>query len=155
MPSPATIHPAAVVPESQRAALLNLLADDDPAIYHTIRDKILSFGETARDWLRPHTLSSDPVLRRREQEIIRHFDRAAADNRFLAFCLGHGEEFINDRPGEPEPGRDGAADGLHHGDGVPIEAGKHLGHGPPRMDVRAISQGKRGESHVIRKLIGL
>ena len=81
------------LPEKQRAALVTLLADDDPAIYRTIRDRILSFGETARDWLRPHTLSSDPVLRRRVQEIIRYFDRVAADDGFLAFCLKHGEDF--------------------------------------------------------------
>lgn len=88
----ATIVSAVVPPESQRAALIKLLADDDPAIYHAIRDKILSYGESARDWLRPHTLSTDPLLRRRAQEIIRHFDRQAADNRFVAFCLKHGED---------------------------------------------------------------
>ena len=81
------------LPERQRAALVSLLADDDPAVYHAIRGKILSFGETARDWLRPHTLSSDPVLRQRVQEIIRHFARLAADNGFLGFCLKHGEDF--------------------------------------------------------------
>src|SRR4051812_37652058 len=79
--------------ESQRAALLNLLADEDPAIYRTVREKILSYGAPAVDWLRPHRLSSDPALRRRAQEIMLHFDRQAADNRFLAFCLKHGEEF--------------------------------------------------------------
>jgi len=78
--------------ESQRAALLNLLGDDDPAIYQTIREKILSCGPAALAWMRPQTLSSDPALRRRAQEIIQHFDRQAADNRFLAFCLQHGEE---------------------------------------------------------------
>jgi regulator of sirC expression with transglutaminase-like and TPR domain len=93
------MEPAVVIPtleglpERQRAALVSLLADDDPAVYHAIREKILSFGETARDWLRPHTLSSDPVLRRRVHEIIRHFNRLAADNNFLAFCLKHGEDF--------------------------------------------------------------
>jgi regulator of sirC expression with transglutaminase-like and TPR domain len=79
--------------ESRRAALLNLLADETPAIYHTVRDKILSYGPQAAGWLRPHALSSDAVLRRRAQEIVMHFDRQAADNRFLAFCLKHGEEF--------------------------------------------------------------
>jgi regulator of sirC expression with transglutaminase-like and TPR domain len=79
-------------PESQRVALVKLLADDDPSIHQAVRDKILSYGEGARDWLRPHTLSSDPLLRRRAQEIVRHFDRQAADNRFLSFCLKHGED---------------------------------------------------------------
>ena len=79
--------------DSRRAALLNLLADENPAIYQTVREKILSYGPQAAGWLRPHTLSSDAVLRRRAQEIVLHFDRQAADNRFLAFCLKHGEEF--------------------------------------------------------------
>lgn len=80
------------MPEKQRSALVNLLADDDPAIYQAVRDKIVSSGEGARDWLRPHTLSADPVLRRRAQEIIRHFDRLTADNQFLSFCLKEGED---------------------------------------------------------------
>src|SRR5947207_3626919 len=78
--------------ESRRAALLNLLADENAAIYQTVREKILSYGPQAAAWLRPHTLSSDPALRRRVQEILLHFDRQAADNRFLAFCLKHGED---------------------------------------------------------------
>jgi regulator of sirC expression with transglutaminase-like and TPR domain len=88
-----TIALAEELSESQRAALLNLLADDDPAIYRTVREKILSYGPQAADWLRPQRLSNDPTLRRRAVEIMLHFDRQAADNRFLAFCLKHGEEF--------------------------------------------------------------
>src|SRR5215475_6811004 len=79
--------------ESGRAALINLLADDDRAVYQTVRQKILSYGPQAADWLRPHLLSNDPALRRRSQEIVLHFDRQAANNRFLAFCLKHGEDF--------------------------------------------------------------
>src|SRR6266567_1402056 len=79
--------------ESQWRALLNLLGDDDPAIYQTVREKILSFGENAGEWLRPHRLSDDPILRRRAREIVQHFDRQEADTWFLAFCLKHGEEF--------------------------------------------------------------
>jgi regulator of sirC expression with transglutaminase-like and TPR domain len=77
--------------ESQKAALINLLGDEDPAIYQIIRNKILSQGQSARDWLRQHTLSSDPLLRRRAQEIIDYFERQAGDNRFLAFCLSRGD----------------------------------------------------------------
>jgi len=84
--------------ESRRAALLNLLTDEDPAVYHLVRRKILSFGPAAAVWLRPHTLSREPALRRRAQEIVRLFDRQDADNVFLAFCLKHGEQF------EPEDG---------------------------------------------------
>jgi regulator of sirC expression with transglutaminase-like and TPR domain len=69
------------------------LADEDPTVYQTIREKILSCGPPAAEWLRPHTLSGDPALRRRARQIVRHFDRQAADNRFLGFCLKHGEEF--------------------------------------------------------------
>src|SRR2546422_10424305 len=79
--------------ESQRTALLSLLADDDPAIYRTVRDKIISFGPEAAAWLRPHTLSREPALRRRAQQIVLHFERQAADNQFLAFCLKNGAEF--------------------------------------------------------------
>ena len=84
--------PTALSP-SQRTALLSLLGDDDPAIYQTIRDKILPCGPPAAEWLRPHTVSNDPALRRRAREIVLHFDRQAADDHFLAFCLRHGEEF--------------------------------------------------------------
>jgi len=93
MSVPFTATPAKELSESQRKALVNLLGDDDPAIYQTVREKILSFGENAGEWLRPYRLSNDPVLRRRAREIVRHFDRQEADTWFLAFCLKHGEEF--------------------------------------------------------------
>jgi regulator of sirC expression with transglutaminase-like and TPR domain len=79
--------------ESQRAALLTLLTDDDPSIYRKIRQKIVAFGPSAAEWLRPHTLSRDPALRRRAQEIVLSFDRQVTDNAFLGFCLKHGESF--------------------------------------------------------------
>ena len=78
--------------EPEKKALLNLLADEDPAVYHTIRAKILSYGHSTTRWLHPATLSSDPVLRRRAIEIIQYLSRQAADNRFLGFCLTQGEE---------------------------------------------------------------
>ena len=78
--------------ETRRAALLTLLADEDPAVYKTIRQEILSLGPSATTWLRPHTLSRDPALRRRASEILLSFDRQTADNLFLGFCLKHGEE---------------------------------------------------------------
>ena len=73
--------------QSQRAALITLLADDDPTVYQSIRGKILASGPAAADWLRAHALSKDPILRRRVQEILQHFARQAADNAFLGFCL--------------------------------------------------------------------
>jgi regulator of sirC expression with transglutaminase-like and TPR domain len=72
--------------------LLKLLTDDDIAVYQTIRGKILSYGQSAVDWLRPHTLSADPVLRRRAAELVQHLARQDADNRFLGFCLSQGED---------------------------------------------------------------
>jgi regulator of sirC expression with transglutaminase-like and TPR domain len=79
--------------ENRKAALVNLLADEDPAVYRSIRQKILSFGPSAVEWVRPHTLSRDPALRRRAQDIVLRFERQVADNLFLGFCLKHGEEF--------------------------------------------------------------
>lgn len=93
MSAPDTTAPVKELSESQRKALINLLGDDDPAIYRTVREKIMSLGEEAGEWLRPHRLSSDPLLRRRAREIVQHFDRQEADTWFLAFCLKHGEEF--------------------------------------------------------------
>ena len=78
--------------ESQRNALISLLADDDRAVYQLVRGKVLSYGPPAIVWLRPHTLSSDPVMRRRAQEIVNYFARQTADDRFLRFCLSKGED---------------------------------------------------------------
>lgn len=89
----AGIELAEELSESQRTALLNLLADEDPAIYRTVRARILSLGPGVVDWLRPQTLSSEPVLRRRAHEIILHLGRQTADNWFLSFCLKSGHEF--------------------------------------------------------------
>jgi regulator of sirC expression with transglutaminase-like and TPR domain len=79
--------------EGERIALINLLADDDPNVYRTVRSRILACGGESRQWLRPHVLSRDPVLRRRAKEIVQHFERQEADTRFLGFCLRNGEEF--------------------------------------------------------------
>lgn len=79
--------------ESQRAALISLLGDPDPAIYQTVREKLLSFGPAIVDSLRPHLLHNDPLLRRRARELVDHFGRHEADTQFLAFCLKQGEDF--------------------------------------------------------------
>ena len=78
--------------DSQRAALISLLADDDPAVYSSVQQKLLSYGPAAHEWLRPYLLSSDPVLRRRASKIVQQCGRQIADNRFLAFCLKQGED---------------------------------------------------------------
>lgn len=79
--------------ENERAALITLLADEDPAVYRAVRERILLHGPETISWLRPCTLSADPSLRRRALELILHFGRLEADTRFLAFCLKHGEDF--------------------------------------------------------------
>lgn len=93
MSASAITAPPEALSESQKTALLSLLADEDTGVYRTVREKILSYGSNVTNWLQPHTLSNDPALRRRAQDIILHFGRQAADNRFLGFCLKHGEEF--------------------------------------------------------------
>jgi regulator of sirC expression with transglutaminase-like and TPR domain len=75
-----------------RKALLLLLGDDDPQVYHTVRQRILADGEAAVRWVEPATRSNDPVQRRRAIEIVRHFTLRSADDRFLAFCLNSGED---------------------------------------------------------------
>ena len=93
------MNPANAIPlpkelsPGERFALVSLLADEDPGVYKTVREKILSFGPPAIEWLRPHTMSNDPALRRRTRQIVLHFERQAADDQFLGFCLRHGEEF--------------------------------------------------------------
>jgi regulator of sirC expression with transglutaminase-like and TPR domain len=79
------------IPDGQKIALIKLLADEDPSVYQAVRQKILSSTDDA--WLRPHSLSPDPLTRRRVQEILDHLDRQGTDDRFLAFCLNQGEEF--------------------------------------------------------------
>jgi regulator of sirC expression with transglutaminase-like and TPR domain len=71
----------------QQAALIKLLSDDDPSVYEAVRDKIISLGSDTQIWLKPCQLSSDPMLRRHAQEIVRHFDREMSDTRFMALCL--------------------------------------------------------------------
>jgi regulator of sirC expression with transglutaminase-like and TPR domain len=83
--------------EKHRKALVSLLADDDAKVYRTVRETILSYGPSSSKWMLEHTLSSDPILRRRASEIVDHFARQDADNQFLAFCLNQGEDFDLER----------------------------------------------------------
>lgn len=92
MSNPVQSEPAVRLSDGERVALITLLADEDPAIVRVVREKLLSCGSRAVDWLRPHALSSDPLLRRRAVEIINHFARHEADDRFLGFCLRQGED---------------------------------------------------------------
>jgi regulator of sirC expression with transglutaminase-like and TPR domain len=83
----------AAASERRRAALLNLLGDENAGVYQAVRAQILAEGNAAGEWLRPYALSDDPLVRRRVQEILWHVDKQTGDNRFLTFCLNHGEEF--------------------------------------------------------------
>ena len=85
-------QPPAPLSENARNALLTLLGDEDPEVYKVIRGTILSHGPVVVDWLRPHTISREPVLRRRALDIIAHFERQNTDNCFLGFCVSHGED---------------------------------------------------------------
>jgi regulator of sirC expression with transglutaminase-like and TPR domain len=78
--------------DRERSALLNLLGDADPAIFAAVRDRLVSLGPNVCEWLRPHTLSSDAVVRRHVRSVIHHFESRDADHEFLAFCLRHGED---------------------------------------------------------------
>jgi regulator of sirC expression with transglutaminase-like and TPR domain len=84
---------AAPSTERERAALLNLLGDADPEVFAVVRERILAQGSSACEWLRPHALSSDAVLRKHARAILHHFESRDADHEFLSFCLRHGEDF--------------------------------------------------------------
>ena len=60
MRASATVRPAKELSESQRKALINLLGDDDPAIYETVREKILSFGDEAGESGRQTQVRGEP-----------------------------------------------------------------------------------------------
>ena len=75
----------------ERQALLSLLDDEDPLVFRAVRKRIVSLGPEVCNWLRPHTLSSDPQVRRHSQEIVQHFEQREADREFLLFCLHRGE----------------------------------------------------------------
>ncbi|MBC8097352.1 MAG: hypothetical protein H7Y43_16225 [Akkermansiaceae bacterium] len=93
MSSTATIADTAKLSPSEQAALIKLLADENLAVHRAVRSKIISCGPEVVEWLRPYSLSDDPVLRRHATEIIGHFGRQQADTQFLSFCLKSGEDF--------------------------------------------------------------
>lgn len=92
MKSFAAVESSQRLSESQRSALISLLGDEDAAVYETVRSKLLSFGPEVSTWLRPYTLSNEPLLRRRAHDIINYFGRQAADERFMLFCGSRGED---------------------------------------------------------------
>jgi regulator of sirC expression with transglutaminase-like and TPR domain len=79
--------------ESEKAALLTLLCDEDEAVYDAVRAKLVSLGAAAREWLRPHASSRDRLLARRVAGILRQIDAQEAHERFQRFCWSHPEHF--------------------------------------------------------------
>ena len=77
--------------EKQRRALISLLADEDPGVYHLIRTRLLSYGPGVEDWLRPEGLNNDPTIRRRVRELLDYWARIRADERFMEFCRCQGD----------------------------------------------------------------
>ncbi|SVC51743.1 uncharacterized protein METZ01_LOCUS304597, partial [marine metagenome] len=76
--------------ESKKTALISLLADEDSAVFEMIREEVISYGPTVSTWLQNYALDENPLLRKRTQEIVTHFERLDADTMFHAFCLNHG-----------------------------------------------------------------
>jgi regulator of sirC expression with transglutaminase-like and TPR domain len=79
-------------PERQ-AALLTLLADDDPGVSLRIREQLVAGGATTVEWLGPHRLHADGKVRRQVRDILHQFETARADTDFLSFVVRHGESF--------------------------------------------------------------
>lgn len=77
---------------SQRQALLTLLADEDAHVGEAARLRLVQDGPGLIPWLRPHSLSNDPLLRRRVRQILVHFEAEAADVQMKAFCQRAAED---------------------------------------------------------------
>jgi len=91
--TPPADNPAALTfTEGEKKALITLLQDEDPEVYESIHQTILSQGPAAAEWLQSYTLDDDPVLRKRATAIVDHFERESADNAFLGFCLNKSEK---------------------------------------------------------------
>ncbi len=90
-PTPDSPPPPPLSP-GQRDALLRLLDDDDPGVAGVAKQRLIAEGQSLVPWIRPHTLSDNPILRRRAREIILHFEARDADERMRAFCRRAGED---------------------------------------------------------------
>jgi regulator of sirC expression with transglutaminase-like and TPR domain len=70
-----------------------LLGDEDRAISRRAREEIVLHGRGAMEWLRPAVAHRDPLIRQRATRLLRQLEKEAEDEKFLEFCLKHGEEF--------------------------------------------------------------
>jgi len=82
---------------TQRAALVRLLEDEDPAVTAAVRQRILDCGEGALSWLAGFQLDPNPTIRKRVSGLVSFLGRQRADNEFLALCLRQGEDFDLER----------------------------------------------------------
>jgi regulator of sirC expression with transglutaminase-like and TPR domain len=93
--------PSISSPESlsaaQRAALVRLLADEDPGVFRQIHAAILAHGPAARAWLEPYLLNDDARTRRRVRSLLNRLKSDEADNVFLSFCLTQGNQLDIER----------------------------------------------------------
>ncbi len=78
--------------EKEKAAFLSLLGDEDPLVFDAVRDRLVEYGADAHRWLEKHLASRDRVVRRHARGIVRELSQAAADHRFLGFCMAHHED---------------------------------------------------------------
>lgn len=92
MKTPAVKPGSRPLNETQRAALVTLLGDDDAEVFAAVQRRILDEGPESLAWLRPLARSENPVLRRNAQRVIRLFGRQEADIAMLHFCLTHGDD---------------------------------------------------------------
>lgn len=92
MKTPAVKPGSRPLNETQRAALVTLLGDDDAEVFAAVQRRILDEGPESLAWLRPLARSENPVLRRHALRVIRLFGRQEADIAMLHFCLTHGDD---------------------------------------------------------------
>lgn len=85
-------RPPVELSERQRAALISLLADDDPAVCRSVTLALQSYGVRAIGWLEPYRWCPDPLLRRRAVALLEACMRELADQRFLSFCQAQPDE---------------------------------------------------------------
>ena len=82
----------ALLSEKDKAALVRLLSDPAPGVFHAIRRTLINCGTDARPWLRAGLGSRDRLVRKHSWEILTQLERSEADREFIAFCNRGGEQ---------------------------------------------------------------
>lgn len=77
--------------DQDKAALVRLLSDPDPEIFHPVSRNLLACGTEVRPWLQAGLHSSDRLVRQHSWELITQLDRQRADSEFISFCNRGGE----------------------------------------------------------------